>query len=267
MRSQAIAVTLLFLAGPLSGQMVVGETTDAGTGLPVRFADVSLLAADSVLITVRGDSLGRFEILAPGAGLYRLRASGLGYDTVWTDSFAVGAEEEVEVELRLGARAIVLEPLRVVERRRRAYNPVRDFYWRLEHYSGRGVLLSREDLERVAGLDMGGVMGRQPWVRQGRSREGTATFVFRSRLGQCVPDAYLDGAPIEIGDLARIRASELEGIEIYREWTQVPARYAHGPPCGAVLAWTRRTVPQAYSMVSFIVGGVAVVLVLLLMLR
>lgn len=261
-----IAALLLAWAAPSSAQLVIGRTRDANDGAPVAFADVSLLAdADTALVTVQADSLGRFEITVPRPGSYRLRASALGYDTVTTSPLALAADDEVHLELRLGARAFALDPLRVVDRRHLAYSPLQDYFRRLDRNrsGGSGVILSRADLAESPGLDLGDILARQAYVRR-INVSGTPVLVFRSAIGECTPSVYLDGAPASVTELMRIDASDLEGVEIYRLGTQVPARYNRGDPCGAVLAWTRRDARPMHNKVAIVVSvAVAVAAVLL----
>lgn len=264
----APAVLLLAWAAPTSAQLVIGRTRDATDGTPIPHVDVALLATDdTALFTVQSDSRGRFEITVPRPGSYRLRGSALGYDTVTTEPLELAAHDELHVELRLGARAIALDPLRVVDRRRLAYSPLQDYFRRLDRNraGGSGVVLSRADLAEMPGLDLGDILARQAYVRR-RTVQGTSYLIFRSPIGECVPAVYLDGAPASAADIMRIDASDLEGVEVYRLGNQVPARYNRGDRCGAVLAWTRRDARPMHNKIAIVVSvSVAVTAVLLML--
>jgi hypothetical protein len=259
---------LLAWAAPTSAQLIIGRARDATDNTPIPYVDVALLAdGDTALLTVQGDAGGRFEITVPRPGSYRLRGAALGYDTVTTEPLELAADDELHVELRLGARAIALDPLRVVDRRRLAYSPLQDYFRRLDRYraGGSGVVLSRRDLAEMPGLDLGDILARQPYVRR-RTVQGTSYLVFRSPIGECVPSVYLDGAPASTNDILRIDASDLEGVEVYRLGNQVPPRYNRGDRCGAVLAWTRRDARPMHNKIAIVVSVTVAVTALLLVL-
>ena len=61
--------------------------------------------------------------------------------------------------------------------------------------------------------------------------------------GFCLPDVYLDGIPQpgadELDDI--IMPFDIEGIEVYRSASEVPARYTTaGANCGVILLWSRK---------------------------
>lgn len=91
MRCPPLIVLMLALStGPLNAQMVQGQVVDSVTEVPVAGATLLLLDADGGEVdrTV-ADEEGRFLLLAPGAGEYRLRVAHEGFRASTFPPFAL----------------------------------------------------------------------------------------------------------------------------------------------------------------------------------
>jgi hypothetical protein len=75
----------------------------------------------------------------------------------------------------------------------------------------------------------------------------------------------LDGLPIDTRDIdSIIQPEDVEGVEIYRGSTQIPAQYMNRANCGLVLIWTRLDAPgmKPFSWKRLFIGlGVGALLV------
>lgn len=117
----ALALLLLLSAGGLGAslwaQTVRGTVTDPETGEPLWGAVVVLLEGAEGEARAAGaiaDQGGRYLIRAPAPGTYRLRAERIGFRSVTTPPFALGAEESLHRDLRAPVHAVALEEIRVV---------------------------------------------------------------------------------------------------------------------------------------------------------
>ncbi len=120
-RSLALSGLLLLSAGglgtPLAAQAVRGTVSDPATGEPLWGAVVVLLEGaegEARAAGVIADQGGRYLIRAPGPGTYRLRAERIGFRSITTPPFALGAEESLHRDLRAPVQAVALEEIRVV---------------------------------------------------------------------------------------------------------------------------------------------------------
>ena len=262
---------LAVLATPLSAQVVRGKVLDAATGEPVAQAEVTAA-------TVEGRGAGRTRAGADGAftldlraaGTFRLRAERAGYVPSVSDTVAVDPRETVEVELRISATAVAMEPLRVTARveppRRRALE-MNGFYDR--ERMGLGKFVRREDLERGRNLNLAQALSRVSGTRI--LQLGVRQFIFFPRNGspifgsaaaartrgqlnsrppsgpgtvRCLPLLYVDGSRMTYDAYSDINAAvspeQIEAIEVYRGPSEIPTQY-NGPDamCGVILIWTR----------------------------
>ena len=277
-RVLALLPMLAALAAPLSAQVVRGKVLDAASGAPVPQAEVTAT-------TVEGRGAGRTRAAADGsftldlraAGTIRLRAERTGYRPTLTDTFPVDPREAVEVELRVSATAVAIEPLRVTARvappRRRSlemngvYDRARD---------GFGHRLFREDIEKQSNLNLAQVLARvpgttrvqtgpfefiyfsrsmltgtiQPGPGGGRRAPGPATLVQpRSGGGDnpgrwCIPLLFIDGTRAAYGgrdDInSLVKPEQIEAVELYSSAANIPMQYnVSGSACGVILIWTR----------------------------
>lgn len=222
----ALAVTAC-AAAPLAGQAVTGRVVDVDGDTAVSGVAVSLAdSAGSVRMTVVTDSTGTFAFPITAAGRYTLRTQHIAFRPVVTRPFTVGAGENVDVEIRLSRATIALEPLVVRARRRVGVGYLRDYYDRVEENRklGRGVILTRADLEPLQGLAVSEAVRRQ-----------MLRFT-NSRGFQCSPSYYWNGLPVDEQAVVTIPVGDVEGIEIYRRFN-APPQYTNG--CGVVLVWSR----------------------------
>ena|SRR5215218_1155651 len=240
-------------ATPLAAQTVRGKVLDAATGAGVPEAAVRALTPD-------GHDVGRARTAADGSFRMQLRTSATvrvearrtGYQQTLTAELPVALHEAVEVEVRISATALALEPLRVTARvappRRRSLelNGVYD-----RERMGLGRRLFREDIERRPNLDLGGLLqgvvgtrmvyaGRYKYIVFNRSSISAAM----TGGPPCLPRLYLDGVRVEYGGSFDINSfvlpERVEAVELYASAAEIPPQYnGMNSACGVILIWTR----------------------------
>lgn len=244
-----VATAILIAAVPLASQSVEGRVVDPATRSPVPLVNVTVLThAGRAAGQTQTDSLGRFTLVLDGPGEYRLRAQRIGYREVTAPGFGVSAGEVLEVDLRMSATTVELEPLTIMRRA----EPVRlphlsaaGFYDR--ERNSPGIFMRREDVQRTRWGRMSDVLATIPGAR--RATVGGRSAVSISRSGwigrACPPAVFVDGLPVVraefIDDIIHVGA--VEAVEVYRGPSQTPARFAGGEiGCGVVVIWSQRRV-------------------------
>lgn len=265
------AVLLLALVLPqvAAGQVVIGRVIDEDTRAPVPQVLVAALdTAGAVQVSMLSDSAGAFQ-LGLAAGTYALRLERLGYETLTTDTVRLRRSETVTVEVRLGARAIPLEPLVVLGRSRPAIGS-EAFYRRMDAYRkvGIGRFMTRGQIDSSGASTVHMLLARDPAVRilQYRLHEVVA---FQARGTTCLPALYIDGVRVannaETDISAWLHPDIIEGVEIYPD-------PAFAPPelriegCGALALWTRtgRGNPFTLKRILFAAGFLGAMLLFVL---
>ena len=250
--------SLATISSGLSAQIITGRVLEVGSGRPISSASVTLVAKGRTLLAAESDSTGGFQVPVPRAGWYSLRIERFGYGSETSDSLEVGARENVEVVIRLSVTAVRLEPLLVIERRR-DIRPRSEFERRPEvgSRSGLGVFITREALDSTSSASVTGVLARVPLL--GIRQDGVPTSLSQ---GTCTPTLYLNGARFQlapgesIDDM--ILPSTLEGIEVYRNRTELPREFAGIGHCSAIVFWTRQGDPGRRAPWRFLAAGGAI---------
>lgn len=234
-------------------QMIRGRILDADVARPVSMAEVVLSDQDGARVAsaLSGDD-GTFRLPVPAAGWYTLRAEALGYEVSAAGSVEVGEGQVVDVEVRLETRALALDSLVVTVERRSLALDRRGFYDRMKVEPG--TFFTPERLERRAAertsqlfqtipgavtVEIG--LGRMGVYFRGTERPSGGGFTV------CWPRVIVDGLPVSQGgseqaDLDHlVDPWQIEGMEVYRRPSQVPAEYGGAQSgCGVIVIWTKR---------------------------
>lgn len=237
--------TLLFLPAFLActqivaAQVIRGNLLDDETGKPIGSGTVTLLTRDSVPLTrIATDTAGGFLLSGSRPGSYRLGAERLGFITTISPPLTLSARDTLDVEFRLSTRAVVLEPLVVTSKRRRA-GPLADFDVRARQRRF-GTFVTRTDIEQRQPFTTTDLLRTMPGVQLIPRALGGGHHV---RIRNCAPVVYIDGVHVQllgmtIDDLISVHS--LEGIEVYRSLAEAPVEYTvHNPGCGVILLWSR----------------------------
>ena len=265
MTKLAVVWTIAILAGTPAGllaQVISGRVLELGSDRPLASASITLVAGNRSLLRTNSDSAGTFRVAVPRAGWYSLRVDRIGYALASSDTLEVGGSENVEVTIRLGVTAARLEPLLVVVRRREV-RPRSEFERRLEsgRRSGLGVFVTRDTLNSTSAQSVTALLARVPL--HGLLGDGLVSL----SQGGCVPTLYLNGARFQLAPGEKlddmIQPGTLEGIEIYRNRTELPREFAGIGHCAAIVFWTRAGESVRGSAWRLIVAGGALVAVVI----
>lgn len=238
-RCGSTALAVLLLATPATAQVIAGRILDANNRAPIEAAAIALF---DTLGATRGstmsDSAGEFTVAAPASGTYVLWVTRIGYQTAQTRPIDVRSGEMVEVELLLDVRAVELDPLTVVGRRRENLRErdLREFRERVEYYGephlGSTKLFTREFLVGWEAFTVADLFRFYPGL-------------FRSAGRACVPRVYMDGRLMTgrwsdiVEELLYLAIYDIEGIEFYSGFGPTNSRFVDPNDCGVALVWTR----------------------------
>lgn len=243
MRYLQLAVVLVATLIPraVDAQTVLGRAYElwSNRALP----DVLL-----VLVSQEGDSLsavwsdenGAFQLTAPDSGLFYVSARKIGYGMVVDGPLALADSQTVVVGLHLQPSVLYrLDPVTITAEPAVRRLVLVGFYDRMQ--STTGAFIDRVEIEkRASARHAADLLRGIPGVQVDFSGNVRVTGI-ASGLGPCgSPRLYVDGFVREgSADLQAINAWDIEGIEIYRRPTEVPAQYG-GPTsaCGVIVIWT-----------------------------
>jgi hypothetical protein len=237
--SALLWMALIEVPLPGAAQTVTGLLLDASSGAPVPAGTVSLMDDGAQLVSVVSDADGNFVLQAPQPGSFRLRAERIGYQTAETPPLELGAGDTLRVEFSVSVDAVLLNPIRVIGYSRRPAGLLGGFYDRLHAGLG-GSFITRAQIDERMPNNTTDLLRTLPGVHVSPARWGTGHYV-RLR-GGCSPEVYLDGVPIRLLGMsidALVQPMNLEGLEVYRGPSEMPAEFARGT-CGAIVLWTRR---------------------------
>jgi hypothetical protein len=250
----AIALVVGLPASSATAQHLVGRVFDSTTGEPVPGAEVAVLAPNGVDLVglAVSDTTGFFDMPVATTGRFGLVVNAAGYEPVGPDSVTIGREERVHIEVIVGPRPLDVEGVRVVARRGESL-ALQEFYERQERYEalGLGLILDREVLERHQGTTADAALVRESInVSTSTSSGGPMPRIIVKRWRQefgkppwCTPAFFIDGFLVDDEAFGALPVSSLEGLELFRGPSELPAEYSWAPramDCGVILAWTSR---------------------------
>ncbi len=249
--STAIA-TLLLLPPELAAQVhpdsgqIVGRLLDGLTLTPVVAAEVRLITS---LIETPARSVtdedGHFLFSSVRPGSCRLEIEHLGYGTQWT-TFDVPRGGTIDVEVHVAPEPVLLEPLKVEVYPRSLRLEREGFYGRKE--LGFGHVFSRAELDDWRGSLSQNLQMVPGVYRYPGDPDAFVRMLFPGSYGlsMCAPAVFVNGwrDPSAISYLDAYHPSQLEGVEVYRAWWEVPGKYRirlypSRLECGVILLWLR----------------------------
>ena len=207
---------------PLAAQGVRGKVAEIDIAEPLVGASVLLLGVDGEVHTITlTDSVGNFELRAPTAGWYLIRAHHFGHQSA---AIEMQLQEGLVIEIRINLRplsvATALDPV-IVTAESRQVRGQREFLSRFDIVRGKKV--KQEELIQSASGDLGTYLS---WWAGFWTRGCRDYFLDGSRAGGWVLDYPLDW---------------VFGIEIYRVQHDAPMRYRDPNPgrrnCSVILIW------------------------------
>jgi hypothetical protein len=234
----------------IEGRVIEEDSED-----PIPSVNIVVRASnDRFLAAIQSDDEGRFAVDIRRANAVWLFASRIGYANNRTPLLYFDGHDYFDVEIRLDPAAVLLAPLEVVARRSEPRSPVLvDFDRRVR--SGQGYYITRRDIQRANPTHVTDMLARIPGVHLVPSGSGTRRTISMARTAgrSCPVQIFIDGmlanrrlvpfasgaGEFTVDDLAS--PSSVEGIEVYRGLSSVPAEFlTPDAECGVVAIWTRR---------------------------
>jgi hypothetical protein len=231
---------LLVWASGAVGQSIHGRVLVLGDTTGVSDADLTLTDSTGLLLArVQTNAVGEFRLPAPGAGQFHISASRIGFSPV-SAGILVRDGEAVEVELRMAEEAIPLEPIIVVARREIKQGTLDEFYDRMARMKQRGAgqFLTREQIESKTQMSLPLLLQTLPGVWLDFSGQSVRLLSTSASDGTfCSPEYILDGRPM-LGGYREILALDLEGVEVYRGYSEAVHGYFPNR-CGTIFLWRK----------------------------
>jgi len=216
----------------LTGTATLTGTVRAASGQPVGGAEVRVRDARPFTTT---DDAGRFTLsaLPPGTQVLVVRKLGYALGEIPVDLRPNARREE---SVRLG-RAVALDSVRVLAKR----PPLAEFeYNRRTNLFGHFLTLS--DIQRSQAKKTSDLLSRMGgYVEMGRGRYVKMMAVQPGPSGT-VPcrgaNVIIDGT--EMGwDVNDVSPNQIAGIELYKDASSAPLKYAGKANCGLIVIWLR----------------------------
>jgi len=213
--------------------VVAGRVREVPGGGPLAAAAVRVGRGPEQLSSA--DGAFRFEKIPPG--LHEVTVERIGFATV-RDSVEIEFGTRVDLDIRLAAQAVPLEPITIVVR---SLVLERTGFYKREG-RGLGTFITRQDIEARTPVTSSDLLRRVPGVRLVRGRFSEQIAIGR---GNCPYRFIIDGARINAGfSIDEMPPNWFEGLEVYQGPSQVPMEFAAGPAepnasCGLIVIWTR----------------------------
>jgi len=269
-------VALLLLPGAALAQSIRGTIIDAASGERIPAVNVTVLdraGQPSLTSVVNGN--GQFQLALPAGDAIRLRFERIGYMPVTSAPFQLKRGQMVDLEIKLAASAVPLQPITVVAQRL-SDQRVADFYQRAaeNRMAGKGRIWTKSDLQRLGPVPISHVLrtvsdraacqrsevyidglpvSMQPAtgfaadLAQARltqapvsTGQDTATVVARTDAVSALPPGQAGPDP-ERGSVVDwlVSSEDVEGIEIYRDY-EIPVEFnPDGQLCQVTLIWRK----------------------------
>lgn len=252
-----VPASLLFAPSATEGQVrITGRTVDHQDETPVDAVAVTVLDGEEEEVATRfSDEDGRFSFVVEGTPTLQFRARRIGYRAVNTPELDLANLSDfraLTLEIRLAPDGVPVAPLEVVTGQRRHDSPVLEGYYHRKEV-GLGDYITREEIEERDPGQVTDLLRSVPGVRltsSGRGHRGvvTTTRGNNSFTGVCPAQIYVDdfhinrsdGRTFRIDDV--VEPEDVEGIEVYRGLSTVPAQFLSlKADCGVIVIWTRRS--------------------------
>lgn len=257
-RAFGLALLLaLSSAAPVQAQVhIVGRVIDDTDERPLGDAQVTVRATDGrFLARVETDSAGTFEFNVNHVSAVRIDVRRISYQANAMPILHFDGRKFFQVEARLAPDAILLAPLEIIAWSEVDRSPfLEGFRQRLR--SGLGVYLTREQIEARHATFMADLLRDVPGVTVMSTGTGNRAKIQVGRSltrTDCETQIYIDGFLMNrrtglgmalISDFRlddAVSPLSVEGIEIYRGLSSVPAEFLNQDAvCGVIAIWTRR---------------------------
>jgi hypothetical protein len=237
----ALASILVLVATPLLSQTIHGKLLEQLSDKAVGGASVTLVTDQNAQVaSAQTSNDGTFMFRAPTAGTYRLRVSKNGYRASETPAIQLQSGDDVSATVHILPNKIELSPLVVTANNRRPSGKLNGFYDRMQKYRN-ATFITRDQIDKRRPFNVSDLLTTVPGIIVRPRIRGFGNDV--RTVGGCRPTVLLDGLPYplmgeSIDDIVSPR--QLEGIEVYSTWAEVPPDLNRGfARCGVIALWTK----------------------------
>jgi hypothetical protein len=203
------------------------------------------------VVVTTGDRSALLRVMSDDSGSYRLSGVTAGTVTVWarrigfapeTLTVVVRAGETVRADFALRSSAAQLDA-DVIEA-----DPLRGKMGPFNKRRARGVgsFVTRSDIEKWRPASMSELLRYVPGVGVTQQMAGEPQPIHMQRSvkssmqASCVVQLYVDGHPYPNGSVDDFHPFAIEGVEVYRSASEIPADFrTNDATCGVVSLWTR----------------------------
>lgn len=234
-----VALVGLLCASPAGaqGRAALVVTVRDSAGRPLPGAEVRVLAVGA--LPLRTDSTGTARFAAVAAGRVSVVARRFGF-LPDSQRVALDAGRERAVTLRLASSAQLLDTARITAEALRG--KMADFERR--RAAGRGSFVTRADIEAHEPMALRDLLRRYPgvtFVSIGAGRSALRFARATSRVERdCPPEYWIDGQRSPYLTIDDVPVEDVEGIELYRGVSELPAPFlSKTAGCGVIAIWTR----------------------------
>ena len=206
-----------------------------------RLAAVQVVALKTGIQSVSDDS-GTFKLTGLPTGPVAIEVRRLGYVPAML-TVSLGAGESRELRVVMAQSSDMLAPMVVKE------NSLRGKMSGFNSRRSRGIgsFVTREDIERRHPGKVSEMLRFLPGIHVTQensdmrpSSVGMNRSLRTTSQENCAVRFYVDGHAYPDGRLDDFRPAEVEGIEIYRSASEIPADFrTRDSMCGVIVIWTR----------------------------
>ncbi len=258
----ALAVATVAAVGTLTpdlanAQTVHGVVMDAADDSPVEGVSVFLLDPEGeVSRSILTNEDGRFVVILPFDGPFRLRAERIGYAEVESSPLTLDGNDRLEVVIRISVEPLTLEPITIVAPSGRLTpGRVKNAERRA---NGEGVFLSRAEILGTGLNDVRDVIRDVEGLRTTLSARrgaiplwdglylysGTGWGCMKVVINELPVADWIVRDPRELVTILPY-PEHIEAVEVYRTMREVPEEHQfivwppdQRTPCGLVAIWT-----------------------------
>jgi hypothetical protein len=253
----AVLAAAALLCRPAAAQTLDGVLLAQDGETPLPGARVALVGLGArVAAEGRTDSAGHFQLTAPAAGLYRLRAQPEGGAAILFApvTLAAGESKSLEVEAHpptLADTTFALAPVTAVAEVRRRNLERHGFYQRKHIYPGR--FLTHEDFMRLHGFRVVEKLTALGIGMEPHGRDRFALFIQKhtgpanAPQARCYVAVYIDGTPVSDISVSQLTNDMVAAVEYYTR-DNIPPEFNPflGDPngrCASLAIWTQPAPP------------------------
>ena len=210
-------------------------------GAPVRQVAIGVVGSTAVAHQTTTNDSGVFRLTDVSVGLTRVYARRIGFAPE-TSSVDVAVGVATRMNFVLAASAVELKPaITEADLTRGKMGPFNQ-----RRARGVGSFITRHDIEKRQAGTISELLRYLPGVGVTQKMAGEPQPVHMQRSvnstvkGTCAVLLYVDGHPYPNGNVDDFSPAGMEGIEVYRSASEIPADFrTRDATCGVISLWTR----------------------------